>query len=511
MANNRDNGPDLTAGIPIGSLPDGGKLVGHVGDAAVLLVRRGDDVLAVDARCTHYHGPLGKGLVVGDTVRCPWHHACFDLRTGEARAPAFSPLACWAVERRDDTIYVREKRARAKSPPREKAPGEPEKIVIVGGGAAGFAAAERLRREGYGGRLVMLSDDDAAPVDRPNLSKDYLAGNAPEEWLPLKSARYYEKNAIELHLGSEVVEIDPRAREVVLRDGSRWPYDRLLLATGAEPVRLAIPGAGEPHVFTLRSLRDCRAIIARAADARRAVVMGASFIGLEVAASLRARGLDVHVVAPEKRPMERVLGPALGDLVRSLHEAHGVVFHLEDKAVAIDGSRVRLEGGTVLDADLVVVGIGVRPRTALAERAGAAVDRGVLVDEYLETSIPDVFAAGDIARFPYPPSGERIRIEHWVVAERQGQTAALNMLGRREKFTAVPFFWSRHYDVRISYVGYAAAWDDVEIEGDVAAKDCVVRYKQGGTTHAVATIGRDVESLEAEAAMEAAAARASAS
>ena len=510
MDKNRDNGPDLTAGIPLDSLPDGGKLVGHVGDAAVLLVRRGDDVFAVDALCTHYHGPLVKGLVVGDTVRCPWHHACFDLETGEARAPAFSPLACWSVERSDGTIFVREKRARAKRPQRTRSPGDPESIVIVGGGAAGFAAAERLRREGYDGRLVMLSDDNEPPVDRPNLSKDYLAGNAPVEWLPLKSARYYEKNAIELRLGSEVVDIDPKAREVVLGDGSRWHYDRLLLATGAEPVRLAIPGADAPHVFTLRSLADCRAIIARAAEARRAVVMGASFIGLEVAASLRKRGLDVHVVAPDKRPMERVLGPELGDFVRSLHEAQGVVFHLEDKAAAIDGSHVRLESGTTLDADLVVVGIGVRPRTALAERAGAVTDHGVVVDEYLETSVPGVFAAGDIARFPYPPTGERIRIEHWVVATRQGQTAALNMLGRRQKFTDPPFFWSRHYDVGIKYVGYAAAWDEIEIEGDVAAKDCVLRYKRGGTTHAVATIGRDVENLAAEAAMEAAAVRASA-
>ncbi len=511
MEQDRDDGPDLATGIPLESLPDGGKLVGHVGDAAVLLVRRGDEIFAVDALCTHYHGPLGRGLVVGDTVRCPWHHACFDLRTGEARAPAFSPLACWSVERRDGTIFVREKRPKAKRGPRTSLPDEPRSIVIVGGGAAGFAAAERLRREGYQGRLVMLSDDEDLPVDRPNLSKDYLAGNAPDEWLPLRTARFYERNAIELRLGSEVVEIDPRRREAVARDGSRWQYDRMLLATGAEPVRLAIPGADQPHVLTLRSLADCRAIIARAAESRRAVVMGASFIGLEVAASLRKRGLDVHVVAPDRRPMERVLGPALGELVRSLHEGHGVVFHLEDKAAAIEGPRVRLESGATLDADLVVVGIGVRPRTALAERAGATIDRGVVVDAYLETSLPGVFAAGDIARFPYPPTGERIRIEHWVVATRQGQTAAVNMLGAREKFTDVPFFWSRHYDVGIKYVGHAAAWDDIEIEGDVAAKDCVLRYKRGGTTHAVATVGRDVESLAAEAAMEAAAARASAS
>jgi len=508
MAKKRDSGPDLTAGIPIDELPDGGKLVGHVGDDEVLLVRRGDEVFAVGALCTHYHGPLGKGLVVDDTVRCPWHHARFDLETGEALgAPAFSPLACWSVEQRDGKIFVREKRARAKRPPRAKGPGEPERIVIVGGGAAGFAAAERLRREGYEGSLVMLSDDDALPVDRPNLSKDYLAGTAPEAWLPLRSARFYEKNGIDLRLGTPVTEIDPRAREVVLGDGSRVPYDRLLLATGAEPVRLAAPGTDQPHVRVLRTLEDCRAIIERAADARRAVVVGASFIGLEVTASLRARGLEVHVVAPDKRPMERVLGPEIGDFVRSLHETRGAVFHLEETVTAIEGTQVRLSGGSVLDADLVVVGIGVRPRTALAERAGAVVDRGVLVDEYLETSLSGVFAAGDIARWPDARTGERIRVEHWVVAQRQGQTAALNMLGRREKHTDVPFFWSRHYDVRINYVGHAEGWDEIEIDGDVAAKDCLLRYKKGGATHAVATIGRDVDNLAAEAAMERTAAR----
>lgn len=497
-------GPDLTAGIPLAALADGGKLAGRVGKDEVLLVRRGAEVFAVDAQCTHYHGPLVDGLVVGDSVRCPWHHACFDLRTGEAlRAPAFSPLACWLVEQRDGKIFVRGKRDKTKPPPRGDTAGTPpEKILIVGGGAAGFAAAEQLRREGYGGSIVMLSDDDAPPVDRPNLSKDFLAGTAPEEWVPLRSDRFYSKNAIDLRLNAAVTGIDVPAREVVLGGGGRLPYDRLLLATGAEPVRLTIPGADQPHVRTLRSLSDCRAIIERAAGARRAVVMGASFIGLEAAAALRARKIEVEVVAPGKRPMERILGPQMGDFVRALHEEHGVVFHLEETAREIDGRRVKLNGGGTLEADVVIVGIGVRPRIELAERAGLTMERGVLVNAYLETSVPGIFAAGDIARWPDPHTGESIRVEHWVVAERQGQTAALNMLGHREPFTAVPFFWSQHYDVPINYVGHAERWDELAIEGEVAAKDCLVRFKRAGRTLAAASIFRDVESLEAEVEME---------
>ncbi len=506
MSQQPDNAsdPDLAKGIALAELADGGRLVGHVGDEQVLLVRRGAEIFAVAAHCTHYHGPLIDGLIVDDTVRCPWHHACFDLRTGEAlRAPALSPITSWSVELRDERIYVRAKRA-AVATARRRAPQAkaPSKVVIVGGGAAGFAAAEMLRREQFAGPIVMLSHDDAAPVDRPNLSKDYLAGTAPEEWVPLRPDSYYADNGIDLRLGAEAAGIDVASREVLLANGTRIGFDRLLLATGAEPVRLPVPGADQTHVRTLRTLSDCRAIIDLAKRARRVVVIGASFIGLEVAAALRARQIDVHVVAPERKPMERVLGAAIGDFVRALHEEHGVVFHLEDLVTGIEGKRISLRSGGTLEADLVVIGIGVRPRLALAESAGLAVDRGVVVNQYLETSAPGIFAAGDIARWPDPHSGERIRVEHWVVAQRQGQAAAMNMLGHRAAFTAVPYFWSQHYDVPINYVGHAQEWDSVAIEGDVAARDCVVRFNRNGRALAVASIYRDVDSLRAELAME---------
>jgi NADPH-dependent 2,4-dienoyl-CoA reductase/sulfur reductase-like enzyme len=252
----------------------------------------------------------------------------------------------------------------------------------------------------------------------------------------------------------------------------------------------------------LRTLTDSNAIIAQAKGARKVVVIGASFIGLEAAAALRAREIEVHVVAPEARPMERVLGPGMGDFVRALHEEHGVIFHLQDTVTAIDGGRATLKSGGVIEADVVVVGVGVRPRLTLAEKAGLALDRGVVVNDYLETSAPGVYAAGDIARWPDRHSGETIRVEHWVVAERQGQVAACNMLGLTEKFDAVPFFWSQHYDVPINYVGHAEKWDEIAIDGDIKGKDCLLRYKRGGRVLAVASIFRDVESLQAELAME---------
>jgi NADPH-dependent 2,4-dienoyl-CoA reductase/sulfur reductase-like enzyme/nitrite reductase/ring-hydroxylating ferredoxin subunit len=507
MASHQDApaGPDLTKGIATADLKDGGMIQGHVGDAAVLVARRGVEIFAIGGKCTHYGGPLGEGLMVGDTVRCPWHHACFSLRTGEAvAAPAFDPVERWQVEQRDGRIVVAGK-IEAARPAKPGTGGEqPKRIVIVGGGAAGFAAAEMLRRRGFDGELTMLSDDDAPPCDRPNLSKDFLAGQAPEEWVPLRGPDFYRDNRIELVLNTAVERLDVTGRAVIA-GGRSFPFDRLLLATGAEPVRLSIPGADQPHVFTLRSLADCRAIIARAGQARRAVVLGASFIGLEVAASLRARGLEVHVVALDQRPMAKVLGPELGDFVRKLHEAHGVRFHLQTTADGIEGARVKLKSGEALEADLVVAGIGVRPRTTLAEQAGLKTDRGVVVDEYLRTSAPDIFAAGDIARWPDPHSGEAIRVEHWVVAERQGQTAAANMLGLGERHMAVPFFWSQHYDAPINYVGHAERWDAIEVDGDIDRRDCLVCYKRGGKVLAIAAIGRDVEALRCEAAMERAA------
>jgi apoptosis-inducing factor 3 len=497
-------GPDLTRGVAASDIGDGAMLLGHVGDEAVLLARRGAELFAIGATCTHYNGPLAEGLLVDDTVRCPLHHACFSLRTGEAlRAPALNPVPCWRVEVEEDgsTIFVR---AKVDVPPVHVVKPDPniKSVVIVGGGAAGNAAAEMLRRQGFNGDVTMLSADDALPYDRPNLSKDYLAGTASEDWIPLRTADFYKEQNIAVRLNARVKRIDTLKRAVLLADETRVEFDALLLATGADPVHLDIPGADLPHVHYLRTLDDSRAIIANSANAKKVVVIGSSFIGLEAAAALRHRDIEVHVVGPQTRPLERVLGPELGDMVKAIHEEHGVVFHLGTSATSIEKDGVTLKTGERIAVDLVVVGIGVKPNVALVAGAGITTDNGIAVDEYLQTNGPGIYAVGDIARWPDPHSGAPIRVEHWVVAERQGQTAAINILGGRRPFDAVPFFWSQHYDVTISYVGHAEKWDKIEIDGDPAKRDCKVTYLNAGKKLAVATVSRDLESLRAEVELE---------
>jgi NADPH-dependent 2,4-dienoyl-CoA reductase/sulfur reductase-like enzyme/nitrite reductase/ring-hydroxylating ferredoxin subunit len=494
--------PDLAQGIAAASVADGGMLLGRVGDDDVLVAHVGNDWFAVGAKCTHYRGPLAEGVLVGDTVRCPLHHACFNLRTGEAlRAPAFDPIACWRVDREADRVFVREKlpqQAAASAAPANA----PSSVIIVGGGAAGSAAADMLKREGYTGPIAIINADADPPVDRPNLSKDYLAGEAQDDWIPVWSAESYAERGIDLILERRVTAIDPAAHAVLFDDGSRREFGALLIATGADPVRLPIPGADSPNVHYLRSFADSRAIVEKTKSAKHVVVVGASFIGLEVAASLRHRDISVDVVAPEATPLERVMGAEVGRFIQSLHESKGVRFHLGQTVTAVNGRTVTLSKGATIDADLVVMGVGVKPASALAEKAGLTMDRGIAVNEYLETSAPGIFAAGDVARWPDPHTGQPIRVEHWVVAERMGQTAARNMLGRRERFDAVPFFWSQHYDVTIRYIGHAEKWDAVKIDGSLDAQDCAVSYTSGGRTLAVATIARDRANLAAEIQLE---------
>jgi len=495
------SGPDFSQGIALGDVPAEGTLAGRVGDEAVLLSRFDGKLFAISGTCTHYGGNLADGIVRETRVHCPLHHACFDLRTGQAlRAPALDPLDRWQVEIEADRAFVRQKidlQPKAVQPLTDV-----KKIVIVGGGAAGLACAHELRRLGFTGDVTILSADSDPPCDRPNLSKDYLAGGMPEEWLWLRGDDWYSDNRIDLELSSDVASIDPNARIVRCASGAEHSYDRLLLATGSEPNRLREPGFERENVFTLRTVSDVRTIGDLARPGAKVAIVGASFIALEAAAALRKRGAEVTVVSVEEVPLERIFGSEVGTHLQALHERNGVHFHLSSVISAFDGSRLTTADGTAIEADLVLLGIGVRPRTALAQAAGAAVDNGVQVDAFLESSIPGMFAAGDIAAYPDPLSGERVRIEHWAVAEQQGQIAAGNMLGERVPFDHAPFFWTEHFGVTIRYSGRASGWDAVTCEGDFDDGSFIARYFAQGSHCATATIGRDKENLEDEQMLE---------
>ena len=496
-----DNRLDLTQWTEIEEVPDSGILAGVVGEDHVFVWRNGNRLKAYSADCPHLGGPLNKGIVVGATIRCPWHHACFDLATGEATAaPAFDALLEYAVTLDDDRFSV--KPAHATTPRRtgrrEDSLGT---MAIVGGGAAGFAAADAIRKLGWRGGVTIFSDEAEQPYDRTLLTKDYLEGAFGDDRLPIARHSLVDLG-VDFEGDASVQQIEPEHKRLRLANGGERPYAKLLLATGAAPRRLDVPGGDLPHVMVLRSLRDCRRILANVISGARVAVVGGSFIAMEAAASLFGRGLSVDVIAPEEHPLEKVFGRELSDLVLETHARKGVRLHLGSRVARIEDKQVLLQGGERIDADIVVVGIGVEPRLQLAEAAGLTLDRGVLVNSRLQTSDRDIFAAGDIARWPDPHTGENIRVEHWVVAERQGQVAAANMLGRDQAFTMVPFFWTKHFDLSIRYVGHAAKWDEARVEGDLAHRDGLVRFRLAGRDLAVATVERDNESLRAELTME---------
>ncbi len=484
------SGPDLGVGISDADLRDGAPLLGHANGAAIILVRDGRAVHALGAMCTHYGSSLAEGIVRDGTIRCPWHHACFDLATGKGHGPAITPVACYDVAIEGGRIRVGAMRNVVPLPEVS-----PASVVIVGGGAAGVACAEALRREGHKGTITLVTAEGTDPVDRPNLSKDYLAGSAPEEWVFLRTRAALEAIGVDV-VDDPAAALDPKQRTVTTKRGRELPYDAVLLATGAEAIRLPIEGANLPHVHTLRTLTDSRAIAAAAKGP--VVVIGASFIGLEAAASLRARGAEVTIVEPEPVPLARVLGKDVGTFVRRVHESKGVVFELGRKPSKITAEAVILDDGRFLPAALVVMGVGVKPRLDLASAAGLTIERGVVVDAQLRAAA-GVWAAGDIARYPW--NGEMVRIEHWQVAVRHGQAAARSMLGRPWR-ADVPYFWSQHHDVTLGYVGHAEAFDLPEIHGDLDARDVHVVYRDKGVIRAVVTIGRDKLALEVEVAME---------
>ena len=468
----------------------GGMRQADLEGTVILLLRDGDDVRAVAGTCPHAGAPLAEGVRHGDRIICPWHKAAFCAATGAVLdPPAVDALQRYDVRVEHGRVLVKA----ADAVPKPEPPADPRCFVIAGAGAAGAVAAQTLRSEGFAGRIVMLDPANRIPYDRTVLSKYALSGKKGAEKSPLQTQAFYQEHGIERRT-ADIAAIDARARRLSCADGTVLDYDAALLATGSAPIRPSLPGAGLAHVYTLRSRADADAILQQAERSERAVVLGTSFIGMEVAASLRERGLAVTVVGKEDQPFQKQLGPEIGAALAGLHERHGVVFRLGCAIAAIEGdgqvTGVRLEGGETIPADLVVMGLGVQPATSYADGLDRNEDGGIAVDAHLRAA-EGLYAAGDIASFPDRGDGEAIRVEHWRVAQQHGRIAALNMLGRPTRYDAVPFFWTIQYMKRVDYVGHAAAWDGVVLHGDLGTPEFLAYYVKDGLVAAAAGMGRD--------------------
>jgi len=483
---------DWTNVLADSELKEGVPSVVEVEETKVLLVRAEGKIYACGNECSHYHAPLSDGLVVGHVVTCPWHNARFDIRDGGLVAPpGLNGIPSYETKVEGGQVWIRQV-GKGTIPMPE---GEDDRtFLIVGAGAAGNSAAETLRREGFAGRIVMVTGESYGPYDRTMLSKDLLSGEAPAKWLPLRGQKFYERLNIEVMTDKLVTEVDPSSRRVTFADGNTMKADRILLAPGGSPRTLNLPGADKPGCFRLRSRKDAEAILAALEQAKTVVIVGASFIGLEVACSLRTRKIDVHVVAPEAVPLAAVFGEQIGRRIKKTHEENGVTFHLGQTVKEFAGQdrigEVLLADGSRLKADCVIVGVGIRPAVEFLESSGLVKEGAVPVNGRLETAAEGVFAAGDIALVPDGRSGELRRVEHWVEAGRQGMHAARCMLGSEDSYREVPFFWSKQYGSSLRYIGYAPKFDQVVFRGDVSDKTFLAGIYVGGTLRAAAGVGR---------------------
>lgn len=476
------------------------KLV-RAGDHEVLLARVDDEYHALAPNCTHYGAPLAEGALEGHRLICPWHHACFDVRTGHhLQAPGIDGLPSYSLQIEDDDIFVRlpeEKRDRVSNPMAEPNPHVERVFAIVGGGAAGAYAAEGMREAGYKGHIILISAEDQVPYDRPNCSKEYLTGEAPEKWMPLRDKSFYKKHGIELWLNSKVTRLDAKEKVIHFADREPLKFDKVVIATGATPRTIETPGFLKEDIYTLRSLVDSRLIheMAKQPEKSRVVIVGGSFIGLEAASSLRHLGLEVHVVAPEAVPLGRIFGDRIGKMVQGLHEANGVHFHLGRKVSEFDGDRrvrgVLLDNGEVVGCDMVLLGVGVTPATDFVEGVQKMPDGGIKVDSYLRQG-DDIFVAGDIASVSGGDAPSR-RIEHWQVACQQGRIAGMNAAGAHKLFDSVPFFWTRQHGKSLAYLGHAPEYDRIIYHGKVEEGDFLAFYVRNDEVKAVAGMGRGTD------------------
>lgn len=478
----------------VDDLADGELKEVRVGDTDVLLARADGQFYALYPQCSHYHAPLVKGLLNGHRLICPWHNACFDIRNGHRlEAPALNGLPTHEVRIEGGQVFVRLTTDKESMENPMAAPDEAhsETYVIIGSGGAGAFAAEAMREGGFTGKIVMLTASGELPYDRPNCSKEYLQGEAPDEWMPLRTEAFYQDYGIDIRTRQYITAIDPAAKRIDLASGETIQYNKAILCSGGKPN--VLPGAELKGVYPLRSLHDSQTLRDLGKQGKRVVIIGSSFIGLEGAMSLRKLGCEVDVVGLENAPFEKILGEKIGRVIQGWHEKEGIRFHLGRKVDQLEGNptvnAVVLDNGEHLVADFVLLGLGVKPRTDFLKGVPLEKDGGVKTDEYLRVT-DDLYAAGDIAHYPTPGGAERI--EHWKVAGQQGHVAGLNMAGKETPYQAVPFFWSNQQGKRINYVGHATAIDDILYDGDPEKDDkFLAYYVQDGHIKAAAGLKRD--------------------
>lgn len=483
----------------LNDIEDGQMQIASAGEAKILLARVEDQVYATSLRCTHSGAALTQGVLHENRVVCPWHNACFDLHTGEqTQPPGLDNLASFPVEIQGEDIYVE----LPEPVPEQQVPkmvtynpdADKRTFVVLGAGAAGMTAVETLRQQGFEGRIILISKETRLPYDRTKLSKKFLQGSASENSLPKRSCEFYQEYGIELQFGQAVTKVDPAARLVRLENGVEMNYDALLVATGGAAVELDVPGSDLKNISKLRNFTDADELVEALEQAKRAVVVGSSFIGMEVAASLSKQDLEVTVVSPDSVPFEDILGSEVGAMFQKLHEENGVKFVLEAKATEYKGNgkveAVLADNGQEIPADLVVVGVGVKPVTYYLEGVELEDDQSIRADEYLQIQ-EGLYGAGDVVTFPLALTGEATRIEHWRLAMQHGRIAARNMLGQQVKFCGIPFFWTGQFGNQFRYAGHAESWDEVIIHGELNQQKFLAFYVKGDQILAVFGCNRD--------------------
>ncbi|GAB4040816.1 FAD-dependent oxidoreductase [Spirosoma jeollabukense] len=492
----------------VNDLVDGELKEVRVGDTDVLLARADGQYYALYPKCSHYQGPLAKGLLNGHRLVCPWHNACFDIRDGHRlEAPALNGLPTHEVRIEGDQVFVRltTDKESLENPMVALDEANPETYVIVGGGGAGAFAAEGMREGGFTGKIVMLTESQEGPYDRPNCSKDYLQGKAPDEWMPLRTEEFYQDYGIEIRTNQHVTSLDPTTKRIELDSGETLTYDKALVCSGGKPNSLPGLETGLKGVYVLRSLHDSQTLRDLGQQGKRVVIIGSSFIGLEGAMSLQKLGSDVDVVGLENTPFEKMLGEKIGRVVQGWHEKEGIRFHLGRKVDHLEGNgavnAVILDNGERLSADFVLLGLGVKPRTDFLKDVTFEKDGGVKTDAHLQI-FNDLYAAGDIAHYPVADGSQRI--EHWKVAGQQGHVAGSNMAGKEELYEMAPFFWTNQQGKRINYVGHATQIDDIIYDGDPEKDDAFLAlYIQNGQIRAAAGLKRDQDIIAIRELMQA--------